>query len=262
MENETMTSQSFTSAEAALLNIHVYFPGDGEQTGDGLLEGLGAILKCAAPIAEKFGGQISRVSDAGIGILFESGCEKALNCAIAICTDGALRGDNKPAAEFTIGIHYGTVTMGTLGYGSFRTFIAVSADNAIARSLSRLAVDCRARILITEAASSRIRDFGNRYTARRLGLIHSKYGDAEINLYDVFEGDPTDSKYRKRRSKVFFEKGVELFLSGNYMQARSYFIELLKFDRNDGPAKEYVFKCDSYIADPQSADNSRVLATI
>lgn len=262
MENETMTDQAFTQTEAALLNIHVYFPGDGEQTGDGLLEGLEAILNCAAPIAEKFGGRIARVSDAGIAIIFEGGCEKALNCAVAICTDGALRGDNKAAAEFTIGIHYGTVTMGTLGYGSFRTFIVISADNSVTRSISRFAVDCKARILITEAAASRIRDFGNRYTARRLGLIHIRYGDTDISLYDVFEGDSNESKYRKRRSKLFFEKGVELFLSGNYMQARSYFIELLKYDRSDGPAKEYVFKCDSFIADPQSAGNSRVLATI
>ena len=262
MENETMTSREFTKTEAALLNVHVYFPGNGEQTDDGLLEALGAILNCVAPLAEKFGGKIARVSDAGIAVIFENGCEKALNCAIGICADGALQSGNMPDAGVTIGIHYGTVSMGTLGSGSFRTFIAISTDNSITRSISRLAVDCRARILITETAASRIRDFGNRYTARRLGLIHSRYRNVDMDLYDVFEGDSVDSKYRKRRSKIFFEKGVDLFLSGNYMQARSYFIELLKFDRNDGPAKEYVFKCDSCIADPQAADSCRVLATI
>ena len=262
MENETMTAQAMTGTEAAIMNIYVFFPGNGERTSEELIERLRTILNCAAPIAEKYGGRISRVSEQGISVLFEGGCEKALNCAIGICTDAALVGDSRISAGFTIGIHYGSVSMGTLEYGEFKTFIAVSADNTITRSISELAVGLKARILLTETAASRIRDFGNRYTSRRLGLIHSRYGNLDIDLYDVFEGDPTESKYKKRRSKLFFEKGVELFLKGDYMQARTYFIELLKYDRSDEPAKRYVFRCDGFIADPQSADNSRVLAII
>jgi hypothetical protein len=41
-----------------------------------------------------------------------------------------------------------------------------------------------------------------------------------------------------------FEKGVELFAERKYDQARLHFVEVLKADRQDLAAKEYVYLCD------------------
>ncbi len=259
MDNATTASAALTKKEAAIMNIHVFFPG-GERTSEELISVLGAILGGAAPVIEKYGGMICRVSEAGISAIFERECDKALRCATEICTKTFANAEASDA-KLTVGIHYGTVSMGTIGYGSFSTFIAVSEDSSLAIRISELAAGFNAAILITDAAAGRIRDLGSRFSVRRLGLIRSKQDGRDTELYDVFDGDPADSKYKKRRSKIFFEKGVELFLAGNYLQARSYFIELLKFDRSDGPAKEYVYKCDSFISDEQT-DSSKYLAVI
>jgi uncharacterized protein YrzB (UPF0473 family) len=44
-----------------------------------------------------------------------------------------------------------------------------------------------------------------------------------------------------------FEKGAEAFVQGNIEEARKCFIEVLKMDRYDSAAKEYVFLCDTYM---------------
>ena len=78
-------------------------------------------------------------------------------------------------------------------------------------------------------------------------------------IYDVFDSDPTDSKYSKRRSRIAFETGVDLFLQGKYAQARSYFIELLKLDRNDVTAKRYVFMCDRAVSSDTQPKEAKYL---
>ncbi|MBR6101121.1 MAG: hypothetical protein IKP95_01700 [Ruminococcus sp.] len=261
MDNGTMTAAALTKTEAAIMNIHVFFPGSGQRTSDEMISVLGAILGSAAPVIEKHGGRICWISEAGISAVFEGECDRALRCAAEICSAPALTSE-AASAKLTVGIHYGSVSMGTLSCGSFSSFIAISDDNSLARRVSELAVGFGAVILVTAAAAERIRDFGSRFSSRRLGLIHSRCDGRDTELYDVFDGDPADIKYKKRRSKLFFEKGVELFLAESYLQARSYFIELLRFDRSDAPAKEYVYKCDSFISDPQQDGSGKYLAVI
>jgi len=50
-----------------------------------------------------------------------------------------------------------------------------------------------------------------------------------------------------QRSKLFFETGVKLFEEQKYDTARSYFIELIKSDRNDSASREYLYLCNSII---------------
>ena len=114
--------------------------------------------------------------------------------------------------------------------------------------LSTNAHKYNSRILITSDVASRLTGVRNNYNNRRLGKIYHSSTETSEEIYDVYDGDPADTKYSKMRSRLFFETGVDLFLKGSYLEARSYFIEILKVDRNDSAAKHYVFKCDNCIA--------------
>ena len=69
-------------------------------------------------------------------------------------------------------------------------------------------------------------------------------------IFDIFDGDTTDIRNRKRKTRMLFEKGVRLFMAREFAEARSYFIEVLKADRDDKAAREYVFLCDKYYSLP------------
>ena len=256
------TPDSMMSVDAAIMNINLWFPdSSGDVSGDIVITALRTLIEKLAPVIVKYGGRISRFSETGITAVFTDDCESALRCAVEFFQN-ACSGERSVSAEMAVGIHYGSVSMGTVAYGGFSSFIAVSGDNSLARRISEKASSFGSRILVTDSAAAQIRGFRNRYSSRRLGVIRSRFHSNDIELYDVFDGDPDGRKYTKRRSRMFFEKGVELFLAGNWVQARSYFIELLKVERSDDLAKEYIFKCDGYIADPGSDPGNRYIAQI
>ena len=67
-------------------------------------------------------------------------------------------------------------------------------------------------------------------------------------LYDVFEGDAVEVRNKKRKSKMVFEKGVDLFAKQKLPEARQHFIEVLKMAPGDKAAKYYLLRCDQYLS--------------
>ncbi|MBQ3842790.1 MAG: hypothetical protein II820_08875 [Ruminiclostridium sp.] len=215
---------------------------------DGLISLINMQTEDVGYALEKHGGELLCVTRTGISGMFEGSCDDALKCAITICQQAELE-ERKPLFKgLGIGIDYGAVCVGVVGHNGFNMPMVMSETMDTATFLSETAQKYNSHILITSAAASRLNDFQQSYNSRRLGKIYHSAADRTEELYDVYDGDLADTKYSKMRSRLFFETGVGLFLKGSYLEARSYFIELLKFDRNDAAAKQYVFRCDSCIA--------------
>ncbi len=197
---------------------------------------------------EKHNGKLLSVTRTGISAMFQESCDDALKCAITICQEAELE-ERKPIFKgLGIGIDYGMVCVGVVGYKDLEMPLVMSESMDTAIFLSESAQKYNSRIIVTSDVASRLVGFQTKYNSRRLGKLFHSGTAATEDIYDVFDGDLADTKYSKMRSRLFFETGVDLFLKGSYLEARSYFIELLKYDRNDAAAKQYVFKCDSCIA--------------
>ena len=197
---------------------------------------------------EAYGGEILTITRSGISAMFSKEFDKALQCAITLCQEAELEERQPLFKGLSVGIDYGTISVGTVSYKEFVIPIVISEIMETAQFLSHLALNYHSRILVTGSAASLTKDFQLRYNNRRLGRLFHASANFADDIFDVYDGDRADAKYSKMRSRLFFETGVDLFLKGNYLEARSYFIEILKFDRNDAAAKQYVFRCDSCIA--------------
>ncbi len=240
-----------TEIKAAVMNIaaDIFTSGDRYSRGSEYTAAINSLLGVLGPIVTEHKGYFTRVSGKGIIAVFENDCESALVCAVTICQTALHESEEtKFLKGVTIGISYGTVVLSTARYGKFVMPLTVSYNTYFSELLSRSAAKYNARILISERAVSQIPDINVRFNIRKLGMVCRKDGSCAEMIYDVYDGDNTDIKYGKRRSKLFFETGVDLFLAERMLQARTYFIELLKFDRNDSAAKQYVYNCDSCIA--------------
>ena len=244
---------------AAIMNIRIEYSDENLKRGDKKIEALTQVLALAAPGISGNGGMITSVSESGIDAVFENGADKALSAAFEFFTasDGNLSSQER--SRLFIGIHWGTVYLAKLSCGSFTTPVAISEDVLVARMLSASAKSYDSRIMISGAATQRIHSFENRFNCRRLGLILNGRTGKELNIYDLFDSDPTDLKYGKRRGRLVFETGVKLFLQGEYLQARAYFIEILKYNRNDKTARKYIFMCDKALSDEKPADGCKYL---
>lgn len=247
--------------EAAIMNISTTFFRDKVMINkdEGLISVINMQTEDVGNTVERFNGKIVCVTRTGISAMFEKSCDDALKCAITICQDAGLEERKALFKEISIGIDYGTVCVGIVGYSGFDMPLVMSETMDTATFLSETASKYNSRILITSDAALRLNDFQSRYNSRRLGMIYHPHNDTAEDIFDVYDGDLSDTKYSKMRSRIFFENGVDLFLKGSYLEARSYFIELLKFDRNDAAAKQYVFRCDSCIAGTADENEKKYL---
>ena len=239
------------------MNIRILLPESKDPDCENKIASIHKALSFAAPAIIEHHGRLTGVTEAGIEAVFENG-DNVLEGAFAVIrTASQVQKDD--TSSLSVGIHFGPVFITKVSYGDFSTTLAISGGMREAHRLSRCASRYGAAILITETAAKNIRAFRTRFAARRLGaVLNAENGNREI-VYDVFDSDPTEIKYRKRRSRLVFENGVEMFLEGNYSKARSYFIELLKYDRNDIAAKKYVFLCDKALSEKQVVNEVKYL---
>ena len=84
-----------------------------------------------------------------------------------------------------------------------------------------------------------------------LGQIYLRAADQTEELYDVYDGDSVEDKNGKRRTRLLFEKGVEFFQQRRFYDARLHFIEVLKANRMDRAAKEYLYLCSRYLGEDE-----------
>ncbi len=213
-------------------------------SSEGLFNYVDDMLKYIGPVADEYHGRLIGISHGGIAAVFPQSCEDALMSSISICQRIiANTNENFDFSDFAVGLSYGVVYTDQVGYGSYRVPLTISECTRIACKLQEIAVKYSAHILISETAVRQIPEFFSKFNSRCLGSILDDIGDHQL-IYDVFDGDQIKTKNSKRRSKLFFETGIKLFQEKKYETARSYFIELIKTDRNDKAAKEYLYACD------------------
>lgn len=238
---------------AAIINIRIAFSNKTRESGDVKIQKLSTLLNIVAPAIARNGGKLTRVNEEGITAIFESGAENALQGALDVFDDASRAMGTEQLSALSVGIHSGTVFLSRLEYQDFSALVAVSEGVRVAWKLCESAANYDARILMTKTALDSVRSFDTRFNCRKLGVIYRQSIEKEETIYDMFDSDPTNLKYRKRRSKLAFETGVNMFLNGQYLQSRNLFIELLKYDRNDKTAKKYVFMCDKALSDREGA---------
>lgn len=203
-------------------------------------------LSVCVPVIEKEGGMVDRFEDAGLLAFFTGGVEDGLNAAISICEKMIRLEDKKTYRNFAVCLCRGFVMAGVVGCGKRYSVLTLSAYTQLCAFLQKSASAYYARILAAESYTGQIEGFEKKYHYRFLGVIRVKALKKEERIFDIFDGDEADVRNRKRKTKMLFEKGVRLFIGKQFMEARAYFIEVLRADRDDRAAREYVFLCDKY----------------
>lgn len=203
-------------------------------------------LACSVPVIFEKNGMIDRFQNAGIEALFTDHMEEGLDAAISICEEIIRFGDGKNYKNFAIGLCYGGVSVGVVGYGTKLSVLTLSTYTGFGGFLQKNAPKYYARILAAGSYLEKVEGFEKNYNHRFLGLFYVRDTGSIEKIFDVFDGDEAGIRNQKRKTRMLFEKGVRLFIDRQFMEARGYFIEVLKADRNDRAAREYVFLCDRY----------------
>lgn len=240
-------SQKPKELEAVILNANIADFSDKIQTQkmDKVYQLINEIMSCCIPQIYIKGGMIDRFQDAGVVALFTGDREAALAAAVSICEE-IIRKEKENTKDFSIGLCYGNIMVGVVGAQKRLSVLTLSSYTGFGGFLQRKAPAYYATILAAESYTKQIEEFQNKYNYRFLGYFYIQAIGRLEAVYDVFDGDRAEIRNQKRKTKMLFEKGVKLFEERSFADARTYFIEVIKADRNDTAAREYIFRCDKY----------------
>lgn len=202
-------------------------------------------LSFCIPVIYGNHGMIDHFCEAGVTALFSGQAEDGLNAAVLICEEVIKQRDWETYGKFAVGLCYGTVMAGVVGDSRRLSVLTLSTYTGLGDFLQKQCPKYYARILAAGSFLKKADGFEKKYNHRFLGLFYIRDTKSTEEIYDIFDGDEAGIRNRKRKTKILFEKGVGFFLGREFVKARGYFIEVLKADREDKAAREYIFRCDT-----------------
>lgn len=224
--------------------------------GEELYAAINRMMRAMIPPVSQRDGVVDKMADAGITAFYTSGCEAALRSAIAICENGNRAENGEPfLPKIQIGVTYATVRLGIVGQGNRAAAATISEFIPFTEYLRKLALKYGASILIDKTAADQIRDFETAYHSRMIGYVLITRSGRVEPVYDVYDGDFDGQRRKKEDTKPLFAAAMESYAAGRYYEARERFAGVLKGNRDDRAAREYIYRCDAYY---QMADTSGI----
>lgn len=204
---------------------------------------INGMLGRVIPVICSQGGLIDSFEGGGLSALFTDSHEQALTAAVSMQEEiNAMK--NEEYAAVTAGLTRGLVMIGVVGHKERMTILLLSEAKEFAGFLRSIGYGYYARILVTKDLLDSMGEDALRFNSRVLGKIFIRSRNCSVIVCDVFDGDKVEIRNKKRRTRIVFEKGVELFWAEKLEQARQHFVEVLKLDAADRAAAFYLLRCD------------------
>jgi two-component system sensor histidine kinase ChiS len=212
---------------------------------------LNSYLRRMDPFIWNNSGFIDKYIGDSIMALFPKGEESALNAAIQmICYlpiyNKQRRSFGYDPLNIGIGLHSGTVILGTIGNERFMQGTVISSNVNLASRLQELTKAYEVNII---ASSSII--FGlnvpSRYHYRFIDKIKVRGISEPVSVFEVFDGDPEEKKKQKRSTQDVFEKGVYEFHGNNPEVAYNLFRDIRDEKNRDSCLEIYCKRCEKLV---------------
>ena len=206
---------------------------------------INRMLEDSVPVIDKYDGVIEKIFQAGFLAFFEKNASETLDAAIEIF-DKIRNTNNLTGLDnyYYIGIVNGDITAGLVGTKDYKTVLTMSKSTMIAEEIQKFCYRFYSKILVSENFIKQIPNVENHYNIRFIGYVRKGLKDEYEKLYDVYDGDDAETRNLKRQTQKLFERGVSEYVAKNYYEARNNFIEVLRNNKDDRAAMEYVKACD------------------
>ncbi len=209
---------------------------------------INRVLDRLVPVVDETGGLVDGFNKAGLMAVYTHQPEKALDAAVTLCQTirNLQEQEGQWDADFHVTLSAGSAMIGIVGARERLEAVTISEHTSFSGFLQKVALEQGASILMAASAAEGIADFASRYHVRTIGFVYMKSMDRAERLYDVYDGDDDTTRRLKDETREAFEKGVALYYAREYYEARLLFIQVLKKNRYDKAAKNYLYLCDTY----------------
>jgi signal transduction histidine kinase/class 3 adenylate cyclase/AmiR/NasT family two-component response regulator len=207
-------------------------------------------LSRVSPIIRNNNGFIDKYIGDAIMALFPDSSEDALKAAISmqnqvnIYNIHRLTLGEQPIA-IGIGIHTGTLMLGTIGEAERMESTVISDAVNLASRLEGLTKMYNAGIIISQETLFLMED-PTKYNYRFLDRVKVKGKNQAVAVFEVYHGDPEEIKQLKNQTRTKFEQAVIFYYQQNFSEAQILFNEVLQINPQDQATLLYLKRCDKY----------------
>ncbi|KYF59669.1 hypothetical protein BE04_41345 [Sorangium cellulosum] len=204
---------------------------------------INAYLGRLSPIVRRHGGFIDKYIGDAIMALFPGKAEDAVRAAVAMQQavrqfSEERRSMGLPSISMGIGIHTGSVMLGTIGEAERMEATVISDTVNQASRLERLAVRYGVAIVASEQTMAALhgRDgHGHRFLDR----VRLKGKREPVSVFEVFDGDPPETIERKRKTRALFEQALSDYYARRFAEANLGIAHVLLYNPADRAVQVY-----------------------
>ena len=212
---------------------------------------LNSYLSRVGPVIRNRRGFIDKYIGDAVMALFPESADDALQAAISIQKEvsiynGCQQNSGYRAIAIGIGLHTGSLMLGTIGEEQRMESTVISDAVNLASRLEELTKVYGASILISGATLLSIEEPAN-YSYRFIDKVRVKGKKNWVSVFEIFDADPLPLRTLKMQTKTLFEKGIVLYQHQKIAEAYQLFQELIQNNVRDRVVSVYLERCQQSI---------------
>jgi len=212
---------------------------------------INSYLGRMGPIIRESGGFIDKYMGDGMMAIFPDDGADALRAAVGMNRELYRYNGHRAKCGYDpiglgIGIHFGSIMLGTVGEQERMDGTVISSDVNLAARLENLTKQFRVPVIASGDVLDLLKE-GHGLASRRLGRVLLKGKHRAVDAYDVFEGAQMERRARKLATREQFEQGVAQFADGELARAERSFRSVRAGDPEDFAARFYEERCAQLI---------------
>jgi class 3 adenylate cyclase len=212
---------------------------------------LNSYFNQIAPIIKKHSGFIDKFIGDAMMALFASEPDKALQAAIDIFDrlkkyNNILENKGQSPVKMGIGIHFGSMILGTIGEEMRMDTTVISDAVNLASRLEGMTKIYDTPLIISESVYNNLKEPEN-FAIRMIDKVRAKGKKEAVIIFEVYDMDPPEILNKKADALKFFQKGLELYYLKKIKEAKELFEKSLSIYTEDKVSKIYIRRCTYYL---------------
>lgn len=212
---------------------------------------INAYIKRMNPHILSNNGFIDKYIGDAIMALFPNHSEDAVKSAIEMLTEVRVYNEFRANSGYKpiqvgFGIHTGNLMLGIIGADNRMDGTVISDSVNLSARLEGLTKEYKVSIIVSEIVIQELSK-DNTYHTRLLDRVQVKGKQEKVTVYQVYDGISNSEIAAIDSIKSDFEKGVERFHKGEYIEAKKYFSQANFIMPQDYPTLIYLKRCEEKI---------------
>ncbi|HAZ44886.1 MAG TPA: diguanylate cyclase [Cyanobacteria bacterium UBA11369] len=208
---------------------------------------INAFLSRMEPAIVENNGFIDKYIGDAIMALFSGSADDAVKAGLAMLKMlneyNTTRGrPGRPTLQIGIGIHTGSLMLGTVGGYSRMDGTVISDAVNLAARIESLTKEYGVSLLISQQTLSRLQN-PMEHNLRFIDRVKVKGKSKAVAVFEVFDGDEPQIKEGKLATKSMFEEGLFLSYRHSFREAALLFQDCLRINPSDTIAQIYLQRC-------------------